>query len=91
MVEGVIDAKMHWQIDRQIELDACRRTTAVLMGVNQSAPDQPGAELDSFSEIDENDDVSELMPRNEEAEVAILNDFVEALIDVAPPTWPPMA
>jgi hypothetical protein len=61
------------------------------MGVNQSAPDQPGAELDSFSEIDENDDVSELMPRNEEAELAILNDFVEALIDVAPPTWPPMA
>lgn len=63
----------------------------LLMGVNQSAPDQPGAELDSFSEIDENDDVSELMPRNEEAELAILNDFVEALIDVAPPTWPPMA
>ena len=64
---------------------------AAEMGVNQSAPDQPGAELDSFSEIDENDDVSELMPRNEEAELAILNDFVEALIDVAPPTWPPMA
>ncbi|KAK7238630.1 hypothetical protein SO694_00020320 [Aureococcus anophagefferens] len=49
-----------------------------------AAPDQPGAELDSFSEIDENDDVSELMPRNEEAELAILNDFVEALIDGAP-------
>ena len=81
MVEGVIDAKMHWQI----------ATATLLMGVNQSAPDQPGAELDSFSEIDENDDVSELMPRNEEAELAILNDFVEALIDVAPPTWPPMA
>jgi hypothetical protein len=74
---------LHWQ-----NL-GCRRRA--VMGVNQSAPDQPGAELDSFSEIDENDDVSELMPRNEEAELAILNDFVEALIDVAPPTWPPMA
>jgi len=81
---------MHWQIERELDSPA----VAVLrrfMGVNQSAPDQPGAELDSFSEIDENDDVSELMPRNEEAELAILNDFVEALIDVAPPTWPPMA
>ena len=81
---------MHWQIERELDSPAVRRAPP-LMGVNQSAPDQPGAELDSFSEIDENDDVSELMPRNEEAELAILNDFVEALIDVAPPTWPPMA
>lgn len=59
------------------------------MGLAASQPEQSG-EYDTFSEVEEGDE-SELMPRNEEAELAILNDFVEALIDVAPPTWPPMA
>jgi len=47
-------------------------------------------EADSFSEVDGDDCGDEdLMPRNEELEEAILSEFVEALIDVAPPTWPP--
>jgi hypothetical protein len=47
-------------------------------------------ESDSFSEVDGDDCGDEdLMPRNEELEEAILSEFVEALIDVAPPTWPP--
>lgn len=46
-------------------------------------------ESDSFSEVDGDESGDEdLMPRNEELEDAILNEFVEALIDVAPPIWP---
>lgn len=59
------------------------------MGNSPSAAED---KFDTFSELDETEDEEQdLMPRNEEAELAILNDFVEALIDVAPPTWPPMA
>ena len=44
---------------------------------------------DTFSEVDETEGVDEeLMPRNEEAENEILQEFIEALIDVAPPSWP---
>ena len=58
------------------------------MGAATSKDEDP--EADSFSEVDGDDCGDEdLMPRNEELEDAILSEFVEALIDVAPPTWPP--
>ena len=58
------------------------------MGAAASKDEDP--EADSFSEVDGDDCGDEdLMPRNEELEEAILSEFVEALIDVAPPTWPP--
>ena len=58
------------------------------MGAAASKDEDP--EADSFSEVDGDDCGDEdLMPRNEELEDAILSEFVEALIDVAPPTWPP--
>ena len=62
------------------------------MGNSPSAAEEK--DFDLFSELDETegeDQDQDLLRRNEEAELAILNDFVEALIDVAPPTWPPMA
>jgi len=60
------------------------------MGASQSADESQ--DFETFSEVDETEgEDTDLVPRNEEAELAILNDFVEALVDVAPPTWPPMA
>jgi len=59
------------------------------MGTTQSSTEE---EYETFSELDAAETGDEdLMPRDEEAELEILNDFVESLIDVAPPTWPPMA